>query len=149
MKYYKFWKLPQYITNCHIELVDVFLRLSLLQDLIQMKLAIISLVRLKFILFLEHWILLSTKKKINRYNDPLVRTHTISPVLNIVFYWLVFLDLDSGEVRTDGRTTCVKIMITTSSDYGAAEWIKNHIFHTDFFWLYGLFFWIIIIYIRS
>ena len=49
----------------------------------------------------------------------------VTPVANIVFCCFVFLDLKSGDERTDGRTTCAKTMIPTSCDFGLAEWINN------------------------
>ena len=47
----------------------------------------------------------------------------VTSVANIVFCCFVFLDLKSGDVRTD--ITCAKTMIHTGRDSGLAEWIKN------------------------
>ena len=52
-------------------------------------------------------------------------TPIVAPVANIVFCCFVFLDLKSGDGRTDGRTTCVKTMIPTGHDFRLVEWIKN------------------------
>ena len=46
----------------------------------------------------------------------------VTPVANIVFCCFVFLDLKSGDVRTD--ITCAKTMIHTGRDSGLAEWIN-------------------------
>ena len=52
--------------------------------------------------------------------------HSARPIVtliaNIVFCWVVLLDLKSG----DGRTTCAKTIIPTGHDFGLAEWIKKH-----------------------
>ena len=52
---------------------------------------------------------------------------TVSLVATIVLCCFVLLDLKSGDGRTNGRTTCAKIMITTGRDCGSAEWIKSYI----------------------
>ena len=44
----------------------------------------------------------------------------VTPVANIVFCCFVFLDLKSGDRRTEGQTTCAKTMITTGRDIGLA-----------------------------
>ena len=49
----------------------------------------------------------------------------VTPVASIVYCCFVFLDLKSGDGRTDGRTTCAKIVIPTGLDFGLAKWIKN------------------------
>ena len=49
----------------------------------------------------------------------------VTPVATIVLYCFVFLDLKSGDGRTDGRTTCAKTMITTGRDFGLAECINS------------------------
>ena len=49
---------------------------------------------------------------------------TVLLVENIVFALNCFI-LKSGDGRTDGRTTCAKIMITTGRDCGLAEWINS------------------------
>ena len=55
---------------------------------------------------------------------------TVSSVATIIFCCFVLLDLKSGDGLTDGRTngwtTCAKIMITTSRDCGSAEWINYY-----------------------
>ena len=56
-------------------------------------------------------------------NDPLGQTHSHA---NIVFCCFVFLDLKSGDGRTDGRTTCAKTMIPTGRDFGLVEWIISY-----------------------
>ena len=48
----------------------------------------------------------------------------VTPLANIVFCCFVFLDLKSGDGRTDVRTTCAKSMIPTDRDFGLAEWIN-------------------------
>ena len=45
----------------------------------------------------------------------------VTPVANIVFCCFVFLDLKSGDRRTDGRTTCEKTMIPTGRDFGVGR----------------------------
>ena len=52
---------------------------------------------------------------------------TVSPVATIVFCSFVLLDFESGDGRTDGRTTCGKTMIPTGRDCGLAEWINKWI----------------------
>ena len=39
-----------------------------------------------------------------------------------------FVDLKSGDGRTDVRTTCAKIVITTGRDCGSASWINSFLF---------------------
>ena len=51
----------------------------------------------------------------------------VTPVANIVFCCYVFLDLKSGDGRTDRRTTCAKTMIPTGRDFGLVEWINNFV----------------------
>ena len=60
--------------------------------------------------------------KIGVINDPLgqIHSHTSSEHCFLVF----FLDLKSGNGRTDGRTTCAKTMIPTGRDFGLAKWIN-------------------------
>ena len=53
--------------------------------------------------------------------------HSARPLVTPVVCCFVFLDLKSGDGRTDGRTTCAKSMIPTGSDFGLVEWIKNWI----------------------
>ena len=48
----------------------------------------------------------------------------VTPVANVVVRSFVFLDLNSGNVRTDVRTTCAKTIINTGRDCGLAEWIN-------------------------
>ena len=59
---------------------------------------------------------------------------TVSPVVDIVFTWNLFCLARFWKVgtniRTDGRTTRAKTMITTGSDCGSAEWINQ----SQFFW---------------
>ena len=45
----------------------------------------------------------------------------VTPVANIVFGCLVFLDLKSEDRRTDGRTD----NMCENNDIGLAEWINN------------------------
>ena len=59
-------------------------------------------------------------------NDPLSQTHTHPPVVIVaIFTWKLFCFLRDFEKwgRTDGRTTLVKIAITTDRDCGLASWI--------------------------
>ena len=51
--------------------------------------------------------------------------HIVTPVATIIFCCFVFLDLKSGDGRTDGQTTCAKTMIPTGRDFGLAEWINT------------------------
>ena len=51
-------------------------------------------------------------------NDPLGQTHNLDSSENC------FVLLDFENRRTDGRT-CVKTIITTGCDCGAAEWFNN------------------------
>ena len=53
--------------------------------------------------------------------------HSARPIViaSIVFCCFVFLDLKSGDRRTDGRTTCAITMIPTCRDLGFAEWINR------------------------
>ena len=44
----------------------------------------------------------------------------VTPVANIVF-----LDLKSGDGRTDEWTTCAKTMIPTGRDFGLVAWINK------------------------
>ena len=48
---------------------------------------------------------------------------TVSLIAYIVFTWNLFCFEKWG--RTDGRTTCAKMMITTDRDSGSASWIKK------------------------
>ena len=50
----------------------------------------------------------------------------VTPVANIVCF--VFLDLKSGDGRTDGRPICAKTIIPTGPDFGLAEWINIELF---------------------
>ena len=59
----------------------------------------------------------------------------VTPVANIAFCCLVFLDLKSGDGRTDVRTTSAKTMIPTGHDSGLAKWIKKQNI-TPFSWVY-------------
>ena len=71
------------------------------------------------------------KNRLNKtgvINDPLGLTHNPSSSdhysrLKIVLFWM---NLKSGDVRTDFQTPRAKIVITTGSDYGWAEWIKSY-----------------------
>ena len=66
---------------------------------------------------------------------------TVSPVANIVFCYLVLLDLKSGDGCTDRRTTCVKTMIPTGRDCGLAEWINyiNYVININLGWTMSVF----------
>ena len=56
-------------------------------------------------------------------NDPLGQTHSLA---SSDHYFLLFcFDRFEKWGRTNGRTTCTKIMINTGRDCGSAEWIKN------------------------
>ena len=50
---------------------------------------------------------------------------TVSLVVNIVFTWNLLCFARFWKVCGDGRTTCVKRMITIGRDCGSAEWIKR------------------------
>ena len=52
----------------------------------------------------------------------------VTPVANIVFCCFVFLDLKSGDGRTDNMC---KTMIPTGRDFGLAEWIKNEMINNE------------------
>ena len=55
---------------------------------------------------------------------------TVPPGATIIFCCFVLLDLKSGDgtdVRTNVRTTCAKIIITTGRDCGPAEWINKKV----------------------
>ena len=54
-------------------------------------------------------------------------TLIITPVANIVFCCFVFLDLKSGDGRTDNMC---ENNVPTGRDFGLAEWIENCILLT-------------------
>ena len=69
----------------------------------------------------------STVFKWNRtcvINDPLGQTHSVA---SSDHYFLLFCFARSEKWRrTDERTTCAKIVITTGRDCGTAEWINKY-----------------------
>ena len=72
-------------------------------------------------------ILQKKKKNSTRHVSSMIHSArpTVSPVATIIFCCFVLLDLKSTDGRTNGRTTCAKIMITTGRDCGSADWIKK------------------------
>ena len=61
----------------------------------------------------------------------------VAPLANIVFGCFVFLDLKSGNGRTDGRTDMCKNNYAYLPDFGLAEWIKKRETFYKHFSLHG------------